>query len=412
MFKKFKESELFRGSLVLLILINIGNIINYLYQIIMARMLGPSDYGILAVLISLTYIFAIPALSIQTAVVKKIARLNVKKDYDKMKGLLFHFLRKLFIFSLILFVLFAILSLLLVKPLNIPFWLLVLTGTLIITSFIYPIAAGALQGLKKFSALGWNTILVFAVKLVLAIILVIAGFKVYGAVWGFIFGMVVGFIVAIPSLKKIINAKEKGDGTKILTKENGLIFMAILVLVFIYSIDVILVKLFFSGEIVGQYAVISMIGKIVLFSTMSIGNVMFPISSERHHAKIKTKSIIKKAYLSVLVLCSIAVLVFALFPELIIKLLFGSQYVIISSSLVYIGVAFSFIAFLNILLLYRISIDELKVWHLGFLSFLFAVQILLLSFYHATIEQFSMVFMFSTIITFIGAFIFIRKWRK
>ena len=78
-FEKIKKNELFRGSLILFILINLGNLINYLYQIVMARMLGPSDYGILAVLVSLTYIFAVPTIAIQTAVSKKIAILNVKK---------------------------------------------------------------------------------------------------------------------------------------------------------------------------------------------------------------------------------------------------------------------------------------------------------------------------------------------
>ena len=133
-----KKNELLKGSLILFILLNIGNLINYLYQIIMARMLGPSDYGILAVLISLTYIFAVPTMAIQTAISKKIAIFNIKKEYNKMNSLFFSFLRKLFMFSLIVFILFVILSFFIVKPLNISFWLLVLTGTLIITSFQNP----------------------------------------------------------------------------------------------------------------------------------------------------------------------------------------------------------------------------------------------------------------------------------
>src|SRR3989344_4620939 len=253
-FEKIKKNELFRGSLILFILINIGNLINYLYQIVMARMLGPSDYGILAVLVSLTYIFAVPAIAIQTAVSKKIAIFNATKEYNKMNGLFFSFLKKLFIFSIIIFIIFAILSFFIIKPLNIPFWLLVLTGTLIIFSFVYPLAAGSLQGMKKFSALGWNTFLVFFIKIIVAIIFVIFGFKVYGAVLGFILGMFFGFIFALPHIKEIINAKRDDDGTKILTKENSLIFCAILVFVFMYSIDVILARVFFSGEIAGQYA--------------------------------------------------------------------------------------------------------------------------------------------------------------
>lgn len=407
-----KKNELLKGSLILFILLNIGNLINYLYQIIMARMLGPSDYGILAVLISLTYIFAVPTMAIQTAISKKIAIFNIKKEYNKMNSLFFSFLRKLFMFSLIVFILFVILSFFIVKPLNISFWLLVLTGTLIITSFIYPLAAGSLQGMKKFSALGWNTLLVFFIKIIAAIILVIFGFKVYGAILGFLFGIIFGFIMALPYIKEIINANKDNDRVKILTKENSLIFMAILVFVFIYSIDVILARVFFPAEIVGQYAVLSTIGKMILFSTMSIGNVMFPISAERHYVKARTSGIIKKASLYVFILCTIAVILFIVFPELIIKLLFGNQYLEIARLLPYLGIAFSFIAFLNILILYRISTDGLKLSHLLLIILFLIAEVALLFLFNENIKQFTLAFMFSTIITFIGAFIFVRKWKR
>ena len=407
-----KKNELFRGSLILFILINLGNLINYLYQIVMARMLGPSDYGILAVLISFTYIFTIPTSAIQIAVSKKIAIFNVKKEYDKMSGLFFSFLKRLFVFSIAIFFVFVILSFFIIKPLNISFWLLILTGTLIIASFIYPLASGSLQGMKKFSALGWNTLLVFFIKIIVAIILVIFGFKVYGAILGFVIGMIFGFIFALPYIKEIISAKKDNDGTKILTKENSLIFLSILVFVFIYSIDVILARVFFPSEIVGQYAVISTIGKIILFSTMSIGNVMFPISAERHHAGVKTKGIIKKASLYVFILCAVAVTLFILFPELIIKLLFGNQYLGTAKLLPYLGIAFSFIAFLNILILYRISKNEFNFLHLLLIALFLIIEIILLFLFKTTIEQFTLAFMFSTIITFIGSFILIRKWKK
>ncbi len=407
-----KKNELFRGSLILFILINLGNLINYLYQIIMARMLGPSDYGILAVLISFTYIFAIPTLAIQTAVSKKIAIFNVQKEYSKMKGLFFSFLKRLFILSLIVFVLFVILSFFIVKPLNISFWLLILTGILIITSFVYPLAAGSLQGMKKFSALGWNTVFIFSIKIISAIILVLLGFKIYGAILGLILGVIFGFIFALPYIKEIINAKTENDGIKFFNRENILIFSAMLVFVFIYSIDVILARAFFPSNIVGKYAVISTIGKIILFSTMSIGNAMFPISAERHYAGAKTKGIIKKASLYVFFLCAVAIILFIIFPELIIKLLFGNQYLETAKLLPYLGIAFSFTAFLNILILYRISKDEFNSLHLFLITLFLAIEVVLLFLFNANIKQFTLAFMFSSIITFIGSFILIRKWRK
>lgn len=406
------SSEFFRGSLILLVLVNIGNVLNYVYQIAMARMLGPGDYGILAVLMSLTYIFAIPTLAIQTGIAKKISRLNLEKDYGKMKGLFFYFLKKLFIISFFIFVIFSLLSLLIAKALSVPFWLLFLTGTLIIASFIYPVASGSLQGLKKFSGLGWNIILIFSIKLIIAVLLVSAGFKIYGAILGFTLSIFFGFILALPLLKKIMRAESVMSGVQIFTKENILIFTAMLIFVFIYSIDVILAKVFFSNETVGKYAVVSMIGKIILFSTMSIGNAFFPISAERHHAGIRTENLMKKAMLSILAVCSIAVVILSVFSEQIIKLLFGVQYLSLANLLLPISATFSFIAFFNLLLLYKISTDELNFHNLTFIVLFLIIQIFLLSLFSSSIEKFAIAFMFSSIVTFIGTLIFVRKWKK
>ena len=72
--KKVIKSELVRGSLALLFLINLGNFFSYLFQFFMARMLGPAEYGIFAVLTSITYILTIPAISVLTRVLMTIGR--------------------------------------------------------------------------------------------------------------------------------------------------------------------------------------------------------------------------------------------------------------------------------------------------------------------------------------------------
>jgi len=145
---------------------------------------------------------------------------------------------------------------------------------------------------------------------------------------------------------------------------------------------------------------------------MPIGNAMFPISAERHNAKTKTSGIIKKASLYVFMLCAAAIALFIIFPELIIKLLFGNQYLEIVELLPYLGITFSLMAFLNILILYRISTDEFNLSHLLWIILFLIIEIILLFLFNTNIKQFTSAFMFSTMITFIGAFIFVRRWKK
>jgi len=406
--RNIKKNELIRGSLTLLILVNIGNILNYLYQFSMARMLGPVEYSILAVLTNITYIFNIPTISIQTIISKYTTKFNIDGEPGKIKGLLKFFIRRLMVIAMVVFIIFAFLSLFLSKLLQVPFWLLVLTGTLLFLTFTYPVGIGILQGIKKFKVWGWNTVIFSSVKLMTAIILVVIGFGVYGAVIGFILGTFIAFLFIFPFIKEIIYSKETTEKVSIFSKDSLPTFFAMLIIVFMYSIEVILVKGFFDPEIAGRYAVISFIGKIILFGTMAIGNAMFPISSERFIEGGRTKSVIKKAYILIALLCGFAIMLFALFPELIIRILFGEQYLSFSNILVYIGIAFSFIAFLNIFVLYKISVDKFKMIHAIFLAIFLSIQIILLFVFHNTIEQFSIVFMASTIFSFIGSFILIR----
>jgi len=80
-----KSNELLKGSLILLILLNIGNVINYVFQFSMARMLGPIDYGVFAVLTNIVYIFSVPTLSIQTVVSKNTTKFAIKNEYGNNK---------------------------------------------------------------------------------------------------------------------------------------------------------------------------------------------------------------------------------------------------------------------------------------------------------------------------------------
>lgn len=378
----------------------------------MARMLGPSDYGVLAFLMSLTYIFAVPTIAIQTGIAKKISKLKTEENYGKMKGLFIHFLKRLLIVSFAIFLVFIIAVLIFADAFETPSEILILTATLIIASFIYPVASGTLQGMKKFSALGWNTVLIFSTKLIIAVVLVIAGLKIYGAIMGFVLSVFLGFFFALPYLKKIFRAKISEYDERLLSRENLLIFSAMLILVLIYSMDVIIAKLFFSNEIVGQYAVLSTVGKIILFSTMSIGNAFFPISAERHYLGKETKGLMKKASSIVAALCIFALIIFYFFSKQILNFLFGSQYLEFSNLLLPVSAAFSTIALINLNLLHKISKEEFKGLHLLLMFVFLAIQAILLSFFSSSIERFTTGFMLSTIITFIGSFILMKKWKK
>ncbi|MFA5173802.1 MAG: oligosaccharide flippase family protein [Candidatus Pacearchaeota archaeon] len=409
-FKNFSKNELIRGGLILLILLNVGNLVNYLFQFILARMLGPEDYAVLAVVTSMIYLFNVPTMSIQTVVSKYTTSFVVRKEFGKIKSLMGYLTKRILLIALIAFILFSLLSLILTDLLKISIGILIFTGLVLFGAFIYPIGIGILQGLKKFKSWGINFILISIIKILIAVSLVLVGFRVYGAIVGFIAANILGFLLILPEINNILKThdgfKEK---IKILNQQNIITFLAILMITILYTLDVVLAKIFFKAELVGQYAVLSMIGKMILFSTMAISLAMFPISSERFETGTKTKSIIKKSIILVSGLCLTAVLLFYFFPQIIISILFGMRYTSVGYLLVYVGIAFSFLSLLNLFILYKISINTFKIKHLFVLGLFLVMQVAILINLHQTIQDFSISFMFSTIITFIGALILMRS---
>jgi O-antigen/teichoic acid export membrane protein len=409
--KDISTNELLKGSLILLILTNIGNVFSYLFQFLMARLLGPVEYGTLAVITSIIAVFAIPSVSIQTVTAKKTAEYKAQGKFSQINGLLKTFLRKSLKVSVICFILFIGLSFFISKYLSIQLDVLILTGVFLFGAFLYPVGSGILQGMKKFTKLGLIYMINTLLKLVIGVGLVLIGFRIYGAVLAFILGTLISFIIILPMIKEVFQYKGHGEERITFSRNNWYTLVAMIIIVLMYSLDVFFAKGFFSAEIAGKYAVISMIGKIILFVNLAIGNVMLPINTERFLNGNRNKNVINKTVFLIFGICCFSLVLFYFFPEMIVKILFGEEYSSMYPILFYTGITFSVISFLNIFVLYIISENRISKKHIFWLFFFLLFQGGVMYYYHSTINEFVFAFMCSNIITFIGILFVSKKWN-
>lgn len=404
---KFLRSEFGKGNLILFITMNIFNFLNFVFHFSMGRLLIPSNYGILAALMSLIYFYNIPAEALQNITSKNVSKFRIKKEYGKIKYILLKMLKKSFYASLILFFIITLFSIYLSNFLKINFWLIFVTNIYIFFAFLNPILRGSLQGDKKFGPLGTSLIIDATSKLILSILLVFIGFEVFGAIIGAIFGSGISFIFTIYFNKDIIKGKNEKAKIKRIYSENTNYFITMLVIFAIFSIDILIAKRFFSPEIAGQYAVLSMLGKIIFLATLSISKAMFPLACENHNCGKPSKYLFQRSFLMVGFICLIAIFLYLTIPKSIIWLLYGAQYLEMSQYLVYSGIAFSFLSLGNLVLIYGLSIKRIKKSYLLF-GFVF-ITLALLSLFHNTILEFILAFMISNLILFVGSLIFILK---
>ncbi|MEM4230743.1 MAG: oligosaccharide flippase family protein [Candidatus Pacearchaeota archaeon] len=395
---KLWEDELIRSGFILFIMINLFNFLNYFFHFVMARILSVENYGILMVLISVTYVFNVPSEAISTTFSMYTTKFANNKG--RIKDLILRGIKKAVYFSFIIYLVFIPIALFLSYFLKIRFTLLVLTGFLLFSFFINPVLRGVLQGNKRFKSLGLSLNLEATLKIILGVLLVYLINDVYGAISGIILSAAFGFLVSLYFIKDIIIEKRKNAKVEGIYSYSWSSFMLFLIIMSMLSIDTILAKRFFPLDIVGKYAVASIIGKMIFFGTTGIAKAMFPISSEK---KIKKDRIIvlKKALVLTVISIATALVIFTIIPELFVRILFGSKYAEISGLLVYTGLAFSFLSLSNLNIMYKLSKGEVKKSEWMFIFVI--IEILMLALLNQSLFRFVIALCLSNLLMLIGS---------
>ncbi len=369
----------------------------------MARMLSVTDYGVLASLFAIIYIFAIFSEAIQTIVAKYI--ISCENNLGKLKDFVSRSLKKSIRLSVIAFIGYLVVSVVIAVLLNIPYTLLAINGVIIFLMFLLPVTRGVLQGQRKFVSLGSNLVLESSLKFIFGVLFVFIGFKVYGAIAGFVIGGLIAFACSLIFLKKIFIAKKENMKTTDIYDYAKPTLIVTGIVVFFYSVDILIAKFLFEPEIAGAYAIASLLGKIVLWASIPIGKAMFPLSVESHN-KQNSRNLFLIAFAMVLAISISLIGVFGFMADKLILLFAGKNIPIAAEILFYVVIAFSCIALSNLLLLYKLSKGAIKKYHLLILCNLLEIGGLLL--FSETITEFSIIFAGMSLLFLVVSALFTR----
>ncbi|GAG67035.1 unnamed protein product [marine sediment metagenome] len=398
----------FTKELVLLfIAINIVNFSNYIYTLMMARMLGPAEFSLFASLISIFIILSSLISTIQTVTTKYISNFFAEKDYKSISNFFFGSFKKITLICLILFLFFILTSKQIALFLNaaspIP---IIILGSMVSISIFVSISRGTLQGIQNFSHLSLNLIIDSILRLVIGILLVYLGFKNSGAIGSSsISGFIAILISFIPLSFIFKNRNNKQDIKQDINflevyKYTAPVLIASICLFILISFDLVLVKHFFNELKAGQYSAAATMGKIVIFIPGAIGLVMFPKVAEYHKKNLDSIDILKKSLFITLILCGGVTICYFLFPNFLIRVMFGKVYENGAYLIKFFGVAMTFFALSNILILYNLSIEKFK-----FISptiFFTILQIILIYLFHGSLIQVILILLFTSIVLFIA----------
>jgi len=391
---------------IIFIASSVANLINFFYQVIMGRLLGPSEYGVLTTLISLLYVAGAITGTFQTSVTRNISTYNAQNNEYKIKSFFNKITIRFFILSCFIFILLA----LLLKPIksflnmksSLPF---VILGIVIILGSLTSIVTGIIQGMGRFKILGLNSILGTSLKLLLGILFIYLGFKSFGAVMGIMLSMVVAYLFIIFSIMDILRLKISGNidtsiDIKAFYKSTAMILISTILLTLISYIDIVLVKHFFSSENTGYFSAASQIGKIILFFPGAIGIVIFSRFSEKFEKKENLRGTLIKSFLILAVTSIFFLLLYFFFPELITLIIYGGSFINSTSKLILLyGFFMTIVGFINLQVLYFISVKNF--WYLIYLFVFIAAEIVLIFNYHNTLKMVLWIEIITSIVVFL-----------
>ena len=378
--KQISTEQIFMLSILL---VNGGN---YIYNLLLGRILGPTEFADAAILITFLLVLSFVGMTFQIVTAKyavlfkdeKLATfLRLITKYASFFGILF---------GAVIFFFHKELQLIFHTQTSSMFWIFALGLPLY---FLMSVNRGLYQGkdvLNKLS-LTYQSEMISRLVITIGVVLLIPAIPssiaiAIGIVISFVFGL---FPFQKSIVKSTIVITEKLVETKSIIIFFGLTAFYELTQIIINNSDIILVKHYFDNEQAGLYASLALIGRVVYFVSWMFVMLLLPKVIQLKKDGKNTLPILLK-YVGYIVILSTLIVTFTwLFPEFVVRLMFGEQYISISPLLWQYALATSIFAIANIFAYYFLSIG--KYIPVIVSAFLGLTQIGLIMLYHNSLEQ-------------------------
>ena len=402
--RKLTPEQLFMVSVLA---VNGGN---YLYNLILGRLLGPTAFADAAVLITFLLVLSFVAMTFQLVT----AKFSVLFENELFKNFITRVYQQAFAVGIGLGILIIAFASQLQALFNTSSsTMFIIFGCGVPLYFLMSVNRGAFQGKKAFKSLSITyqaemlSRLVITLGLILLLDIQSSAVIAIGILLSFVFGL-------FPFKMKQISFKKPAALDAKYSKQIKNFFLLTafyeLTQIIINNSDILLVKHYFESYEAGLYASLALIGRIVYFIAWMFVMLLLPAVVELKKEGKETASVLFKYVGYIGAISMLIVLTCLVFPEIIINILFGEQYIAMAPLLWKYAIATSMFAISNIFAYYYLSLDKyVPVIISGVFGML---QMVLVIFFHDSLEQvvhMQIVAMFLLLVIQLSFFIFDSK---
>jgi O-antigen/teichoic acid export membrane protein len=302
--------------MIMLVGSTLVSLVNFGYNVAVARLLGPGNFSQAAAAVTLLMLVSAITLAFQLTCAKFVAR----NDSPATKAYLYRALRrKAWLAGAMIGGGVILFSTLISGYLRMatPLVLIMAVGI----AFYIPLGVrrGAMLGTTQFSKLSLNFLLEALVKFIAALVLINLGFGVMGAVIAIALSVIVAY--SFPWVGGGLDVPgEAGTPASISEGTQAIVFFVGQVI--INNIDILMVKHFFAATDAGLYAAVALVGRVLYFAAWSVVSAMFPISAGAKPQDQNT-SVLVVPLLIVVGIAFFFTVFLGLFPDFVLRMLFG-----------------------------------------------------------------------------------------
>lgn len=325
--RALRESFLARdGGPVFFAAFAAANASNFVFHVIVSRMLGPSAYGALGALLGLTLVLLVPVTALQMAITQQVA---ARRHALRTSGQTLNIgplLSRAVVLAFSGFAIFTALSPLLRSFLHLGS----LKAAVLLGAYLVPVVIGlvpkaVLLGQLRFRAVASALVIGAALRLVFGTVLVGAGLGVDGAVGA----TVVAEIATAAILLVILRGELRIGGDETLGVEARDAWTATAAFAgfwMLTGIDTLLARHFLPRVDSGFYAAAATAARSVLFLPGAVALVAFPRFAAGEGEGVEARRTLVQALALVGALVVGSALALVLFPGLFVRVLFGAAY--------------------------------------------------------------------------------------
>lgn len=401
-----------RSGTIVAVGIGLAAVLQSVFHLALARILGPSEYSLLATLLTLVLIATPAALALQVAVAREVAW-RIDREGEAAAGVVLReTLRALVRRGTALFVLaipFGILAAILV---NVQHALPVIaTFATIAGALVFSLALGGLQGTRQFGQLSAVQCWFGGLKLCAGVALGLFGYAAGGVMLGVAVAAWVAVLIAAVPLRQIWEQGRslRSRPRRILRGFAGGPALVLTLLAALSSMGVLVGRLSFTPHTSGGYAAISFGAYSLLVIALTLATVLFPRvatlrdpSSERLH--------LLSGLAAAAALGAVGTAMLFAFPETIVRLTFGPKYVFAAPWLGPLGIAMTLFALGNVYIYHFLTLGQSQSTLL--LAGLLVIQVALFAVFHSVPGDLTGVLITTAVLLVVGCELFERSLRR